>query len=413
MPERVICTTVTKDHLSQARTLAETLLEHNPNSTLYVLLADRLDGYFDPDLELFELIQLEDLPDQAAIAQMCFYYTPFELCCALRGWLHEYMLEQTDAESWIYLDANVMVCHSLEPIFQHLGSVSLLLTPQRRVPLAVEEVDPQELSFLRQGIHHSSFLGLRRSRETARFIQWFKQRLTYYCFDDLAIDHPRGLFVDQLWLNAALLYFRGIDFVTDPGVHWTVGEKPLKTAYDGTVTVERSPLLWLYFSDRDWQNPSCLGDGEFCSDPIWMELAETYREKLLDNDWEGSHQYPSAFAVFDNGDRIQLGMRRAYYEDVMRDYAIAAPFAQAATFQAQPYVIPTVAHLTAALAQQQRQVNQMQQVLEQTHQELHQSQEQRQYLQQQLARMERSKFWKLRTLWMRLKQFFKGSGSKV
>ena len=56
------CTAITKNYLAFARVLGLSLLEHDPGSRLYVLLADRLEGAFDPSHEPFTLIHLADHP---------------------------------------------------------------------------------------------------------------------------------------------------------------------------------------------------------------------------------------------------------------------------------------------------------------------------------------------------------------
>ena len=120
MNELAVCTIITKSYLPYARTLAGSLARYNPNVNLYVLLADEVDNYFDPSLEPFKFIYLEDLSEPKIVEQMCFYYTPFELCCGLRGLLHEYMLEKTDVQKWLFLDSDIMVCNPLTVIFNQL-----------------------------------------------------------------------------------------------------------------------------------------------------------------------------------------------------------------------------------------------------------------------------------------------------
>ena len=63
MSKNAVCTVITKSYLPYARTLASSLAEHNPDVDLYVLLADKVDGYFDPSLESLKFIYLEDLSE--------------------------------------------------------------------------------------------------------------------------------------------------------------------------------------------------------------------------------------------------------------------------------------------------------------------------------------------------------------
>ena len=52
---------VAKDYLSFARVLARSFRQHHPAVPFLVLLADEIDGYFDPLQEPFDLIELADL----------------------------------------------------------------------------------------------------------------------------------------------------------------------------------------------------------------------------------------------------------------------------------------------------------------------------------------------------------------
>ncbi len=60
-------TIVAKSMLPRARVVAHSFAQHHPTAPFFVLLADEVDGYFDPDQEAYELVLLRDLdlPDRA------------------------------------------------------------------------------------------------------------------------------------------------------------------------------------------------------------------------------------------------------------------------------------------------------------------------------------------------------------
>lgn len=322
MMEHIVCTIVTKSYLAFARTLASTLMAHNPNSKLYVLLVGKLDEQFDPNIECFTLIPLEDLPDQEVVEKMCFYYTPFELCCALRGMLHEYMFDKTTAQSWLFLDADIMICDSLRCIYQQLQKTSILLNPHATTPVNKEYIEPHEINFLRSGLYNAGFLGVNRTDESRRFITWFKQRLTNFCFHDYSRQEfaLRGLFVDQLWLNLIPLYFKDVSFCLAPGAnlgHWSLLEKTLNKDEFGNITVNDRSILFIHFSGWDINNPHQVSKYAPMYDSkslnCWVELSELYRQKLLEHDYEKFIHYPYEFAYFQSGEPITLAMRRLYH----------------------------------------------------------------------------------------------------
>jgi len=190
LPDTAYCTIVTKSHLAYARALGVTLKAQNSQSKFFVLLADRIDGCFDPEKEPFELISIEDLADQKFIQQMCFYYTPSELCFSLRAWLHEYMMIKFNFYKWVYLDSDIIVYHSLEKISDQLDHCSILLSPHllsTKPPPSINEKAVRRLeSYLLRngGIYNGGFLALRRSAESRAFIKWFKGHLRMYGFDN-------------------------------------------------------------------------------------------------------------------------------------------------------------------------------------------------------------------------------------
>jgi len=331
MSEIVVCTIITKNYLADARTLAETLEKHNPGSKLFVLLADHVDDYFDPKSEPFTLIQLEDL-DEPTLDAMCFYYKPFELCCALRGALHEYMMKRTHYDRWIFLDSDIMICHSLDGIFDQLGKTSILLNPNCTKPVNVEFASDYELVFLDYGLYSGGFLGLRRTTESQKFISWFKERLRYYALDAV----PSGQYLDQLWLNFVPLYFSSVDFLLDAGANiafWNLFERKFEKTADGTITVNGEPLLFVHFSNwnmKDQAPKRVLKYASKCDAKIlgfWEEFTTSYRNRLLANGYETVRRYPYAFSHFRTGERISRKMRLLYREDVMRGKKLASsPF---------------------------------------------------------------------------------------
>ncbi|NDJ16283.1 glycosyl transferase, group 1 [Myxacorys almedinensis] len=346
MAKRVVCTVITKSFLAHARTLAESLTEHNPDVELYVLLADRIDNYFDPSLEPFHLIQLEDLPEFDVVSQMCFYYTPFELCCALRGYLHEYIFRHTSAESWIFLDADIMIFHSLDKIFEQVEEASIVLTPHlQSLSMPVIEAD-LEIAILNAGLYNAGFVGLKRTAEALKFITWFKERLQDYCFNDVAVENTRGLFVDQRWLNLAPLYFKDVALLLDAGAnlgHWNLFDRTLKLTQDHRITVNQQPLFFVHFSGWDIANPDRISKYSVRYDNadilVWKHISIPYRERLLKNGYETTIQYPCAFDSFETGEPISRTMRRLYYDNVTKGMVQPeSPFADPAYFHEQPYI---------------------------------------------------------------------------
>jgi hypothetical protein len=317
MSDRAICTIITKSYLAYARTLAKSIAVHHPELALYVLLADRVDGYFDPDLEPFKIIYLEDLSNQDTIQQMCFYYTAFELCCALRGHLHEYMWEKTSAQSWLFLDSDIMVFQSLDSIFEQLQTGSILLTPHCTKPVSEEYISPHETTIIQVGLYNAGFLGIRRTEEARQFIIWFKSRLKKYGLNDLS----RGQFVDQIWLSIVPLYFQNAALCSEPGAnlgHWNLFERELTRNEAGVICANGQPVIFVHYSGwelENWEQVSKYAPMyKDKTPPLWGELAEVYRKSLLENGYYDLKELPYSFNYFSNAEPIPSDARRIQYE---------------------------------------------------------------------------------------------------
>src|SRR5215475_1063149 len=100
--EFAICTIISKNYISYARVLADSVRRHHPDARMFVLLVDRVDGHFAPDREPFELILLEelDIPD---LPRLCFQYTILELNTAAKPYFLQHLLRERGVAKLLYL----------------------------------------------------------------------------------------------------------------------------------------------------------------------------------------------------------------------------------------------------------------------------------------------------------------------
>ncbi|RUR86789.1 hypothetical protein ACF3DV_13665 [Chlorogloeopsis fritschii PCC 9212] len=318
MKEKIVCTIITKSYLAHARALANSLTENNPDIKLYVLLADQIDGYFDPEQEPFNLIRLEDLPDQQTVQRMCFYYTPFELCCALRGMLHKYIYENELARLWLFLDSDIIIYNSLEEIFQQLETTSILLNPHLVAPINHANYDVLEVRILGSGVYNAGFLGIKRTDEAGKFIEWFNQRLSHYAFQRRGEGEMNLLFVDQLWLNLAPTIFKEVALLVHPGAnvgYWSLVSNSIYKK-DSNYFINDKPVLFIHFTGWDISQPSIASKylPSEKNTSIWEEIGNKYKKVLLECDYEECKKYPYAFNLFSNGKIITPAMRYFYYK---------------------------------------------------------------------------------------------------
>jgi hypothetical protein len=317
-----ICTIVTKSHLAGARVLAKSIKAVHPEARVYVLLADRIDGAFDPATEPFHLVQLEDLGQASVIEQMAFYYNPFEFCCALRPFLHQYLWQQTDSPRWVFLDSDIHIVGDMSDIFDSLSGASILLNPHNTSPATAEFFMDTELAELQVGVFNGGFVGINRCEQAMAFIKWFRSRLKRFAFHDCL-----GQFVDQLWLMHVPQYFRDVLIYTNPGAnlaHWNLYKRTITTDASGKFLIDGKPLMFVHFSGWNIDDPETVSKNTpayktrpFPQLDAWKQLALGYRDALLESGHEQCRRLPYAFGQLDDGTPITLEMRRKYFEDLV------------------------------------------------------------------------------------------------
>ncbi len=312
------CTVITKNYLAHARTVAQGLAKFHPDSPFYVLLVDRLDGAFDPAREPFKLVQLEDLPDQTGISQMKFYYSLFEFCCSMKPRLQEYMMERTDLNRWIFLDADIRIFSGFNSVEPYFENADLLLNPHCLTPLPENPIShfDQEACIAIAGLYNAAFMGFKRGDTSKTFISWWKKRLQF---------HSRLYnFYEQRWLNFVPLFFKKTVLVSDAGInvaHWNLHERVLSRDAAGNFLVNSQPLIFFHYSGWRFENPGQFSKhapgSKFEHTEEWKALSEIYFEDLKRNEYEKVRSLPYAFDFYEDGKKIQYSERDFYYKQMM------------------------------------------------------------------------------------------------
>jgi hypothetical protein len=321
MPTRAFATVITRSYLPFARVLAQSIRRFH-DDPIYVVCVDDPGGYFDPSREPFTVLTAQDLLP-VEDRNLLFYYTPFEACNALRAYLHNYLLERTSHDRWLYLDSDIFVTAPLDLAFDAMNApASGVISPHCTQPAPVAIMEPVETSLQKHGIYNSGFLALRRCSETQEFATWFVQRLRSLCF----FMH-RDVYVDQLWLNFVPEYFPAMLSWKHPGAnvgYWNLHERTLTRSPSGFLANGQTLLFvhfsrWLYEAPDNWAfgRPTTSG-----TDPsIISELGLQYRDALSAAGYDECRGWPYGFATFADGRPITTQMRRRYYEMMISDKA--------------------------------------------------------------------------------------------
>ena len=151
-------TIVAKNFLPFARVLGQSFVEHHPTVPFVVVLADRVDAAFTPASESFETVLLQQLgiPD---LRRLCFGYSRQQVAIAAKPYLLRHLLNQGFTTA-IFLDADILVPDSLQPLFDDAGAHAISLTPHLLSPLFAVDRCARELNILQSGVYNGGFVGI-------------------------------------------------------------------------------------------------------------------------------------------------------------------------------------------------------------------------------------------------------------
>lgn len=279
---------------------------------------------FDIEDEPFDqVIWSDELPFED-IRGWIFKHDVVEFCTAIKGPVLD-RLTQTDAEKIFYLDPDIGVMGSLQPMVDMLDDHSILLTPHQVQPdderIAILD---NEICSLRLGTYNLGFIAIRNDESGRRFASWWSNRLRDFCYDDL----PAGLFVDQKWCDLVPALFDRVHIVHDPGYNvasWNISQRKIEIDHDGNITVNGYPLRFFHFTKL-----GPIGDtmtkryarGNTAVFEIWSwykRMVDRFDEPAIPKAWW-------LYGMFDNGVPIPKSVRVLYRQRADLQEAFPNPY---------------------------------------------------------------------------------------
>lgn len=230
------------NYLSQAKVLHDSFIKHNPDYKFIVGLVDRLENrhYIPGDFQA-EFLEVEQI-GIPAFEEMAIRYNIIELNTSVKPFYIDYFFRYRQADIVVYLDPDICVYNRFTIIEEELSKSDIILTPHILTPIT-DEYKPAEQHFLNYGLYNLGFIALKRSSIADEFIVWWKERLTYLCVSDIC----NGLFVDQLWVNLAPVFFEQVNILKHPGLnvaYWNIHERKLTHDEDHYIVNTNFLLLF-------------------------------------------------------------------------------------------------------------------------------------------------------------------------
>lgn len=220
-------TSIALNYLPKARVMFSTLRKFHPDWKLAVIIVDEeipeLTSRIEQMEEFDEAIYVSSLEigngeggilDATQKKQWLFKHNIVEACTAVKGSAVTKILSRADCASVFYFDPDMLITDRLDLLTDYFEKGhSILLTPHGTEPeTRLDAIWDNEVGALRWGIYNLGFLGIKNDEEGNRFVKWWKDRLDYYCYEDLA----NGVFTDQSWCDMAPAFFDGVKILRDP-----------------------------------------------------------------------------------------------------------------------------------------------------------------------------------------------------
>ena len=247
-------------YLPKALVLAESL-KNNGAPKLKIYLFDRIT----PDVNclqfdsIAEVIWIEDvgLKDFNTYA---FKYDITEFSTSLKPWLTLALLDQH--EKVIFLDPDICVFSSINPIVELLDSQDIVLTPHYITPN-----ESSDVGMMRFGSFNLGFYAVRKSDESIRFLNWWNERCLNLCY----FETQFGLSTDQKWISIAPCFFPSLHVSFDLGwnvAFWNLHERVVTSDENGFSVNGKFPLIFFHFSSFDEKNPELLSKRPFADQEL-------------------------------------------------------------------------------------------------------------------------------------------------
>jgi hypothetical protein len=282
---KVAFTICSNNYIAQASVLIESFKKFHNNYYFAIVLVDELTTKVDYSLTgADEVLPIAELT-QYNISELFDKYNIVELNTAVKPFVFKYFIEKfNNVEVLYYFDPDLKFYADIDYVTQQLHSASIVLTPHILEPIPRDGNRLNDQEFLNYGLYNLGFLGLNPNHsDTAALLAWWGDRTFHLGYDKVA----QGLFVDQLWMNLAPIFYKDTLISHDQGLNmgpWNLHERRVQTIEtDQRVILDNGQQLRFYhFSSFRFKNPTSLSH----SDRYTMEdvglLKQLYADYFAD-----------------------------------------------------------------------------------------------------------------------------------
>lgn len=307
-----VFTSIAANYLPKARVLAKSIKQVAPDAHFVLMLVDQAPSDFSLSEEPFDRVMtLDDLGLDNPQA-WAFMHSVVELCTAVKGRAASRLLAQDGVDRVFYFDPDMVVFDRFAELEDALSDGSILLTPHQSEPETdYEAVMDNEMASLKHGVFNMGFFGIADTAEGRRFADWWGDRLTEFCMDDIS----RGLFTDQKWANLIPCFFDDYQVLRSPAFNvatWNITTRKVTGSLDEGVKVNGEPLGFYHFSGFDSGDQALMLNKYGGDSPALTELRSWYISACKENGESTDTAAAYGYSEYENGQVIRSEERRLY-----------------------------------------------------------------------------------------------------
>lgn len=315
----IIFTSICANYLHKARTLAKSVKDNIPDAVFVVCLTER---ELLPEFEYtyFDQIVLSKDAWEGNFDRFIFKHAIVEASTAVKGQFFRYLYSAyPEEDKFIYLDPDIYVYSDFIELRTLLDTRPIVLCPHLLDPGNID----MELSSTAHGVYNLGFLGVNRTEEAQKFINWWADRLYLFCYDDIV----NGIFTDQKWIDLAPCFFdvevfkhRGYDFAPWSLLNCEMAEQ------NGDYFVKGDPLRFIHFSGYGESAQKCIREWLPEGAHLFKDLYAKYSEIHDGNNPDNISETPWSYGRYNSNEKIDDAIRVAYRKDYDVMFSLEDPF---------------------------------------------------------------------------------------
>jgi hypothetical protein len=296
-------------YMPKALVLGESLLKYHQIKLNIYIIDKKIDISFPDNIVNINWIEDVGVPDLYAQA---FKYDITEFSTSLKPYITVMLLEKY--EYIIYLDPDICIYNSLDPILDDLKKYSIIMTPHYTTPQS-DLLPDSDIAMMRFGSFNLGFFAIRKSEQAISFLRWWNDRCRRFCY----FETQFGLSTDQKWVSIAPCFFQDLHISFNLGYNvafWNLHERNISKNSKGNYIINNNyPLIFFHFSSFDEINPDLLSQRYYYDKKKKrvdiLELSLSYNESLKKYSKKFS-AIKYGFDYMSNGEYISPTLRRAY-----------------------------------------------------------------------------------------------------